>query len=120
STANTSEMAEIANYENSAELMFERGVWSARVGQWKEASRDLLRCVELEPENPERYHFLAPLLIKANDIPAYKTLRSEILRRFGSTADPLVADRMTKACLLLTPSPQDLDRISSMADIAAA
>ena len=40
------------------------------------------------------------------------------MSQFGATADPVVAERLTKDCLILPPPADSLARLAKMADIA--
>ncbi len=50
--------------------------------------------------------------------PDYKNLRTQILRQFGNTADPRIAERMVNASLLLPPTADEMAVIARMADVA--
>ena len=92
----------------------------ARTGRWKEAAADFLKLIELEPENHENYHLLAPLLVQSGDLDAYRRHCAQIVERFGKTNDPAIAERMAKDCLILPSSGADLDAVAEMADSAIA
>jgi tetratricopeptide (TPR) repeat protein len=50
----------------------------------------------------------------------YLRQRRFLLERFGETADPVIAERTARACLLLPASGDDLTRAAALADRAAA
>jgi Flp pilus assembly protein TadD len=108
----------LENDPKSADWLRFRGELWARIGRWKEAAADFSKLVALEPANHEYYHFLAPLLIQSSDLDAYRRHRARIVERFGTTDDPIVAERMIKDCLLLPSSGADLDAVARMADMA--
>src|SRR5207253_9363743 len=47
-------------------------------------------------------------------------LRDRILRQFAGTADPVIAERMAKDCLILPPPAADRETIGKMANTAVA
>src|SRR5262245_58589142 len=53
-----------------------------------------------------------------HDRSGYLQLRSQIESRFGATADPTVADRMAKACLIYPAQGSDLATESRLAELA--
>jgi serine/threonine protein kinase/Tfp pilus assembly protein PilF len=91
-----------------------------RQERWKEAVVDATLALKHQPTNQVRYHSLAPLLVVTGDVPAYKQLCQEMLRRFGSTTHSYIADRVAKSCLLSPRSDVDLPSIDKLADTALA
>ena len=91
-----------------------------RQGELKEAVTNFAMAVRVDPTNHFGYHYLAPLLLLAGEKEQYLKLREEILRRFGETSDPAVAERMAKDCLILPPPLADLPTLGKMADVAVA
>ncbi len=103
----------------SAGILAVRGHLRARLGRWNEAAMDFNRAIESEPANHENYHALAPLLIQCNDLEGYRALCARIRTRFsGATNDSDIAERMTRACLLLPSVGNDLSIESRWADSA--
>jgi serine/threonine protein kinase/tetratricopeptide (TPR) repeat protein len=100
-------------------LRFRGDLW-ARTGRWKEAVADFSKLIELEPENHENYHMLAPLLVQSGDLDAYRRHCAQVVERFGKTDDPAIAERMAKDCLILPSSDADLDAVDDMIDSAIA
>jgi tetratricopeptide (TPR) repeat protein len=90
----------------------------ARLGRWPEAKADSALALELDPDNQDRSHRLAPLLAMTGDRFAYEKLCQRSLATYADTADPFAADRVAKDCLLL-PSPElDLRVTDRLADTA--
>jgi serine/threonine protein kinase/Flp pilus assembly protein TadD len=89
-------------------------------GEYPAAMTNYLKAVQVNPTNHVAYHYLAPLLLQAGDLAGYGAHRERILRQFGTTQDPMIAERMAKDCLLLAPLPPDLETIGKMADVAVA
>ena len=87
----------------------------ARMGRWPLAIKHYSRSVADDPTNHLAYDCLATLLVWTGDLEGYQRLRQRILRRFGATTDPTVAEAMTRACLLVPPAPADLPAIVKIA-----
>jgi eukaryotic-like serine/threonine-protein kinase len=92
----------------------------ARRGQWREALTNWDLVVKLAPDDHIGYMYLAPLLLQLDDAPGYKNLRAQILRQFGKTTDPRVAERMVKACLIVPANADEMMTLSKMINIAAS
>jgi tetratricopeptide (TPR) repeat protein len=105
---------------NSAGLLRARGDWRARTGHWKEAAADFSKAIELDPQNPEAYRSLAPLLAQLGDLEGYRRHCARVLARFGESKDPLIAARMAKDCLLLPAPGADLTTESNLAETAVS
>ncbi len=96
------------------------GEMHGRRGDWLRAVTNFSRAVAVDPTNHFGYNYLAALLVQTGNQEAYAKLRESILREFGRTSDPTVAERMAKACMILPPRTNDLQMLSSMADVAVA
>jgi tRNA A-37 threonylcarbamoyl transferase component Bud32 len=96
------------------------GVLHASHKEWQEAITNFTTEMEVEPSNQNAYLYLAPLLVQAGDLEGYHRLRGKILRQFAGETNPMIAERMTKGCLLLPPPASDLPAIQKLADTAAA
>ena len=90
----------------------------ARRRQWREALTNWELVVTLAPDDYVGYMNLAPLLLQLNDVDGYQACREQILKEFGSTTDPRIAECMVKASLILPPSDEQMRLISQMADVA--
>jgi eukaryotic-like serine/threonine-protein kinase len=90
----------------------------ARLGEWPEALTNWNRVVEYAPEDHVGYMYLAPVLLQLDDVAGYRNCRSQILRHFGNTSDPRIAERMVKASLILPAAPDEMAIIARMADVA--
>jgi tetratricopeptide (TPR) repeat protein len=109
---------EFVGQPSSAGFLILRVDLEARRGQWQEAATDAALALELQPDNHERYHTLAPLLAITHNRPAYEQLCRKIHATFADTTNAVVADRMAKDCLLFPPSKMDLQLIGHLADTA--
>jgi serine/threonine protein kinase/Tfp pilus assembly protein PilF len=87
-------------------------------GRWQEAADDAALALQLDPQNQDRFHRLAPLLVITQNRTAYEQLCQRMVSRFGQTADAFVADRVAKDCLLLPSTAVDLRLLDELADTA--
>jgi len=90
----------------------------ARGGEWAGAIRNFNRSVTADPTNHDAYHYLAPLLVQTGDSGAYRKLCERAMSQFGETADPVVAQRIARDCLILPPPAASLPRLAKLADTA--
>jgi Flp pilus assembly protein TadD len=104
----------------SAAILNVLGILHGRRGEWRAAIADFARVVELVPTDHDAYHSLAPLLAQSGDQEAYRRLCARMLRQFGRTPDPAIAERMARDCLILSPPAADLEAIGKMVDTAVA
>jgi eukaryotic-like serine/threonine-protein kinase len=88
--------------------------------RWREAVTNYSKVVSVLPDDVGAYHYLAPLLVQIGDVEKYRGLCREIIRHFGATNNPVVAERSAKDCLILPPSESDLPAIAKMTDTAIA
>jgi tetratricopeptide (TPR) repeat protein len=88
--------------------------------EWPAAITNYLRSIKANPTNDLAYHLLAPALLQAGDVDAYRQHRQKILQTFSNTSDPGAAERLARACLLLPASPDEMQMIAGMADVAVA
>jgi hypothetical protein len=91
----------------------------AKHGKWNDASALSEELGKSDPTNSDYYHMRAPLLVASGDVEAYRRLCGEIVSRFRNAADPYVADKMAKDCLILPDSRADLTAVAALADLAA-
>jgi WD40 repeat protein/serine/threonine protein kinase len=103
--------------EKRAASLTAKGDAQARAGQWTNAIATFSKVVELEPDNYETYHPLAALLVQSGDAKAYQRQCAQVLARFGSTEDPVTAERMAKDCFIL-PFPGDASVLAQLAETA--
>jgi serine/threonine protein kinase len=89
-----------------------------RRGDWQASLRNFQKSVACDPTNHLGYHYSAPLLVQTGDVDGYRNLREKVVKRFGDSADPTVAERMAKDCLILPPDPGSLAQLAKMADTA--
>jgi tetratricopeptide (TPR) repeat protein len=92
----------------------------AQQTRWKEAAADHARGLALAPDNHEEWARCAALLAATGDWASYRRHCREMLARYRGTGDPIVAERIAKACLLLPGAPDDLDGVLKLCDRAFA
>jgi eukaryotic-like serine/threonine-protein kinase len=90
----------------------------ARMAQWPQALTNWELVVACAPEDHIGYQNLAPVLLQMNNVDGYKALRAQILKRFGDTTDPRIAELMTKTSLILPASDDEMKAIGQMANVA--
>jgi serine/threonine protein kinase/tetratricopeptide (TPR) repeat protein len=108
------------NHPVDAVVLYLRSGFLARLGYWREASADLLQLIALEPENHVNYHALAPLLVASGDLEAYRRHCAKMVELFGNTADPNIAERVSKDCLILPSSGTDAGSLETIVNAATA
>jgi hypothetical protein len=77
----------------------------------------VLKC---NPSDPTNWTVLAPLLIQQGDLKSYRAHRRDMLARFGSVANALVAERIAQAALLLPAESNELTVAGRLAQQAMA
>ncbi|MDR3457535.1 MAG: tetratricopeptide repeat protein [Verrucomicrobiae bacterium] len=104
----------------SAYFLAARAKFLARQSRWPEAAADTAAALQYCPTDHQLYHMLAPLLVEAKSLDAYRQLCQKILGQFRGTTDPFIADQMAKDCLLLPSSDADLRLVGELAETAVA
>jgi len=99
---------------------FSRGNIRARAGDWKRAAADYDKAIALKPDKHVLWYQQAPLLIEAGDEAGYHRLCRQVLERFGTSRDPVIAERTAKVCLLLPGRSEHLPAAASLAETALA
>ena len=86
--------------------------------QWDKAIADYQRAAELRPEDPYHWYYLALAHLTAGDRDGYRRVCADILKRFGKTKDPYVADRVLAACLPRPDALADMATLLPLAELA--
>ena len=94
--------------------------WWILDGRCAEATADLAKALEVNPDDDWNWFLLAVVLADSGDEPQYRKHCQAMLARFGATNDPVVAEHVAKACLLLPATGADLDAACQLANVAAA
>jgi tetratricopeptide (TPR) repeat protein len=87
---------------------------------WAEAVPHMRKAVELASEDYWKWYNLAPLLLQVRDVEGFRQVCRDLLARFGNTQDLTIAERISKACLLLPAKGADLERATKLANKAAS
>jgi Flp pilus assembly protein TadD len=111
-------VSELPPHPASAAILDVLGMVHARRGQLSAAIANFTRASELNPSDHDAYHSLAPLLAQSGDHEAYYRLCARILRQFGESSDPVIAERMAKDCLILPPPAATFEAIDKMVETA--
>jgi serine/threonine-protein kinase len=77
-----------------------------RQGRGEEVRAAWREALEVDPSVPETWLGYAELCLFLGQDEEYRRARRELLRRFGASTDPFLAERIGRACLLL-PAPED-------------
>jgi tetratricopeptide (TPR) repeat protein len=102
----------------------DRSLWAARAGRyasrarWREASAALARAIELDPADHLGWFLDAPLRLELGDAEGYRRVCREMVKRFGETDKPEVAERTAKTCLLAPNEVKDIKLVTKLADRA--
>ena len=83
---------------NDWQRLHERGELYARGGQWQKAAADYAAAIKAHPEDHVLWYQAAAIWLEAGDQDAYRRHCQEMLRRFGETDDPTIAERTAKMC----------------------
>ena len=92
----------------------------ARAGRFDEALADFSKAIELDPSVHWPWYFRGCILAHAGQSDAYRAHCRAMLRQFGSTTDPYVADRTAKTCMLLPDATGDLAGQLRLVDVVFA
>jgi WD40 repeat protein len=87
-----------------------------RRGEFKEAVAAYARSIESDPTNHMTWILRAGLLASVGYRDAYVAHCRAMLERFGNTDDPLIAERIAKACLLLPEAGVDPRRALALVE----
>ncbi len=103
-----------------AGLLFQRGWFLARTGQWKDAAADFQTLVHLEPDNAQNYHALETVALQTGDYETFHSQCAAALAQCSQTKDPVAVSQLAKDCLILLPAPKELTAGQKLAEIATA
>ncbi len=105
------------NPQNAAAWL-EHAQFLARQGRFKAAATETTKVLEIQSSNHSPYHLLAPLLVAGGDLEGYRRHCERIQAQFLGTQDPLIAERMAKACLIVQIENVDFQNINRWVKIA--
>ncbi len=99
------------------------GEWHALHSRWKTAMERftaLLQVNQLDGWDSCTTDFLrcGTALAQQGDLDGYDHFRQRAIARFGATANPVVAERILRTCLLIPADPKVLDALTPLAEVA--
>jgi tetratricopeptide (TPR) repeat protein/serine/threonine protein kinase len=87
-------------------------------GKLEEARAAWKKSLESDPADHEAWYGYAELCLFLGKEDTYRRNRTALLKRFGNTTDPVVAERTSRACLLLPATGEELKQAVALADRA--
>jgi serine/threonine-protein kinase len=91
-----------------------------RRGRGEEVRREWKKELDQDPPNHDAWFGYAELCLFLGDEVEYRRAVEDLLRRFGDTADPSVAEKTARAILLAPSSADELKTAVALADRAVA
>jgi serine/threonine protein kinase/tetratricopeptide (TPR) repeat protein len=91
-----------------------------RRGRGEEVRREWKEALELNPPQHTQWFGYAELCLFLGDEAEYRRACGDLLRRFGNTSDPYIAEPVARAVLLAPQSEENLQAALALADQAAA
>jgi hypothetical protein len=107
-----------ADPHEKAQLLALRGHLNGRRGHWSQAADDFGAVIEIIPDDHLSWYRGAVLRAWLGDRDGYGRFCREMLARFSREEDLAVHERVAKACLLLFPPSQELERACRLSDEA--
>ena len=89
----------------------------AHLGQFRDAAAAAAKTLELDPTDVWSWFHDAPLRLQLDDIDGYRRDCGEMLKRFGDTGDPNLANLTALTCLLRPDAQQDLKPVRRLAEL---
>jgi serine/threonine protein kinase len=101
-------------------LLNEKALSAARLGQWRTATADFTRLVEITSADEDGGHALVALLAHTGDVTSYRHHCAVLFQRFGDSQDPVRGQALIRDCLLLPNTSSNAIHLSTMsADLLA-
>ncbi|HEV3448637.1 MAG TPA: serine/threonine-protein kinase [Gemmataceae bacterium] len=89
-------------------------------GQGEEVRREWKKALEADPPEHEAWFGYAELCLFLGDEAEYRRARQDLLRRFGTSSNPGVAERTARTILLLPAAADELQVAAALAERAVA
>ena len=104
------------------------GMWHAKQGHWTEAGNRFAAVsysiAGVDESDLEAISIqilpAAAAICETGNIAEYEHLRAMAVKRFGGTANPVVAEQVLKACLLMPAEPEFLTRLGHFESLLIA
>jgi WD40 repeat protein/serine/threonine protein kinase/tetratricopeptide (TPR) repeat protein len=97
------------------QLWLEKAAFDDEHGQWKEAAKAFAEALKLDPDDHWQCYQSAVVHLHIGDIDGYRRHCREMLRRFGQTDDPMIAERIAKVCLIRPDAVDDPKLVQDLA-----
>jgi serine/threonine-protein kinase len=91
-----------------------------RQGRGQEVRQKWQKELEADPPDHDTWFGYAELCLFLEQEPEYRRARQDLLRRFGATNDPYVAERIARTILLLPAAEDELQTAAALAERAVA
>jgi eukaryotic-like serine/threonine-protein kinase len=101
-----------------APLWFEKAKFELGNGRWKAAADAFDRALAIEPHGHYPWIETATVHLYIGDLDGYRRACGLMLREFGETEDPAIAERVAKACMLRPVAVEDQKLIQKLAERA--
>jgi tetratricopeptide (TPR) repeat protein/tRNA A-37 threonylcarbamoyl transferase component Bud32 len=89
-------------------------------GRGEEVRREWKKALKADPPGHDAWFGYAELCLFLGDEAEYRRARRDLLRRFGASSDPYVAERTARAILLLPAAEDELRAAVALAERAVA
>ncbi len=89
-------------------------------GRGNEARLAWRKALDANPPDHDTWYGYAELCLFLGQQDEYRRARRELLARFGDATDPYIAERTSRACLLLPGTDDELRRACALVDRAVA
>jgi serine/threonine protein kinase len=86
----------------------------AQQARWQEAAGAYLRSLDCDRGSFEHWHYAIPAVLRSGAVEEYRSLRVEMMARFGATTEPRTAERLLKDCLILPWPEADPARLKQL------
>ena len=101
-------------------------MWHATHGNWKTSADRWLAmskvnqfdATDMTEKVTENLLPIAPILLKAGDLPRYREFQQFLIDRIGDSNHPFAAEHLLKLCLLAPAGPDLLKQLESAASVA--
>jgi serine/threonine-protein kinase len=91
-----------------------------RLGRWNEARVAWKSALKADPPEHGAWFGYAELCLFLGEVDEYRRARRALLERFGATTDPYAAERISRTCLLMPATGDELQKAVAVADRAVA
>jgi tetratricopeptide (TPR) repeat protein len=101
-----------------AEVLIELGRLKEAQQTYLELKQTVQEGLDLDPTRHHYWFLVAPLRLQQDDADGYRRVCQEMLKRFGQSNDPMVAEMTAKVCLLRPNAVRDLRPVVQLAEQA--